>query len=195
MAAGRLRPTLTDARSPAERAEDLVTSSLLGTPVHVDIIVPRTTVAAKMRLATRAERFEAEAEARRVLQAAGFPVDATAVSALGAHEQWQYELGVRILAVAVREPGDPARQLASVDEWRQCDDDQLDALWDRYQDLEAELDPLGAGPGLTKEERTALIAAAKKGDASLLMSYGSRKLALFAISSVEEPATSPTPPS
>lgn len=195
MTAGRLRPTLTNPRSPAERAEDLVTSSLLGTPVHVDIVVPRTTVKAKMRLATRAERFEAEAETRRVLQAAGFPVDATAVSALGAHDQWQYELGARILAVAVRDPGAPECPLAPLEEWRQCDDDQLDALWDRYEDLEAELDPLGTGPGLTKEERTALIAAAKKGDASLLMSYGSRKLALFAISSAEEPASSPTPPS
>lgn len=186
-----LRPTMHS--SPAARASELVERTLAA-PAFVDVVVPRTSVAGKMRLVTRAERFEATAEARKALEAAGFPVDVSAAAALGANEQWHNELGVRLLAIAVRDPANTDRALASLEEWRECDDDQLDAMWVRYQDLAAEFDPLGAGT-LTEADAAAIASAAKKKDAGLLMSYGSRKLALYAISSAAPPASSETSPS
>jgi hypothetical protein len=187
-----LRPTL-PAPGPASAAD--IVDRALAAPTFVDVTVPRTTVRGKMRLVTRAERFAAVADARRALEAAGMPVDASAVTALGAHEQWHYELGARLLAVAVRDPEATDRQLASVDDWRKCDDDQLDALWNRYQDLEAELDPLGLGAPLAAEDEAAIAAAAKKKDAAMLMSFGSRKLASYLLTSDDPPAISATPPS
>lgn len=176
--------------------EDLVERSLIGERRHVDIIIPRTTVRAKMRLVSRGERFDAIADARRALAQAGMPIDASAVAGLGSGESWNYELAVRLLAIAVRDPDNTTYQLATVEEWRECDDEQLDALYAQFTDLVAELDPLGEnGPGLSPEELAALTAAAKKGDVTVLMSYGSRKLALWARTSAAQPATSPTPPS
>lgn len=192
-----LRPTRGNAaiRSDAAKVESGALTDAIGTRTHIDVLVPRTEVAAKMRLATRAERFDATAETRRFIEAAGFPVDASAVSALGAHEQWSYELGLRILAVAVREAANPERALASVEEWRQCDDDQLDALWSRYQDLEAELDPLGVGE-LSKADESTILAAARKADVDLLTSFGSRKLAqcIVAIHAPPSPDVAPVAP-
>lgn len=174
-----------------ERAEELV-ERVLGRPAYIDIVVPRTTVRAKMRLPKRSERFQANADARRALADGGFPIDASAAAALGAGEQWHYELGARLLAVCVRDPQDPDGQpLATLEEWRECDDDQLDALWERFQDLEAELNPMDAGT-LSPADAIAIEAAAKKKDAGSLMSFGSRRLALFAITSTSQPASSTT---
>lgn len=190
----RLTPTITPAPAPSTpeaRAEEFVELAL-GPEALFDIIVPRTNVAAKMRLPRRAERFAANADARSYLKESGFPVDATGLSALGTHEQWHYELGVRLLAVAVRDPIDPSRQLAPVEQWREeCDDDQLDALWERYEDIRALVDPMDAGV-LSESDAIAIIAASKKKDVDVLMSFGSRKLALFAITSASPPASSTT---
>jgi hypothetical protein len=187
-----LRPT--QPKTLDEQAAAELVERKLAAPVFVDVVVPRTNVAGRMRLVTRAERLQAHADTRRFLEKQGFPIDASAASSLGAHEQWQYELGLRLLAAAVRHPEDAELPLASVDEWRECDDDQIDALYTRLEDLRAEHDPLGAGE-LTREDVTAIIAAAKKKDAAVLMSFGSRKLALFAITSVEPLASSTTSPS
>ena len=189
-----LRPTIGATRSPQARADELV-DGVLGSPVFVDVVIPRTQVKGRMRLATRSERFEANAAARVALAGAGFPIDAAAIAALGAHEQWQYELGVRILAVAVRHPTNEDRALASLEDWRACDDDQIDAMWVEYQAHQARMNPLGADVDLTDAEASAIIVAAKKKDVDLLMSYGLPKLVQFAIISVEQPATSTTPPS
>ena len=189
----RLRPS----GMPHEREQraESVVSTALSTPTLVDITIPRTSVKAKLRIVSRAERFNATAEARRALADGGIPVDATAVSSLGALEQWNYEFAVRILAVAVRDPARPERALEPLESWRDCDDDQIEALWSRYQDLEAELDPLGGSVTLSTEDQLAIEGAAKKGDAALLMSFGSQKLALFVTTSVARPASSATPTS
>lgn len=189
-----LRPTIATPRSPQARADELV-EGVLGSPVFVDVMIPRTQITARMRLATRSERFEANAAARLTLAEAGFPIDAGAIAALGAHEQWLYELGVRILAVAVRHPTNEDRALASLEEWRACDDDQIDAMWQEYQTHQARMNPLGADVALTEAEAAAILGAAKKKDVDLLMSYGLPKLVQFAITSAEQPATSTTPPS
>lgn len=174
----KLRPTTTaDARPDVAGAVDL---ALAGARVHVDVTIPRTTVRGRMRLISRGEKFAATAEVRRELAAAGFPVDGTAFSSLGASDQYQYELAAHVLAIAVRDPANTDRALAPLDDWRACDDDQIAALWREYQDLEARLDPIGSElVALTEAEQAAFVAAAKKKDAETLISFGSRKLARF----------------
>jgi hypothetical protein len=192
MSTGRLRPT--EPRSSA--ATELAERALTGARVFVDITIPRTEIRGKMRLVSRAELFAINATARRELQEAGFPVDGTAITALGASEQWQYEIGARTLAIAVREPGNVERALASVEEWRECDDDQIAALYQQYTDLAHRIDPLGdEGNGLTEIEIEQLTAAAKKKDSGILISFGSRKLASFILTSAEQLARSVTPTS
>jgi hypothetical protein len=188
----RLRPTVSPSpRATAEQAEQLAAG--LGSRVCIDVLIPRTQTAAKMRLLSRKERFEAYAEAREAMTAAGFPVDGTAYTSLGADEQWQYELGVRILAQAIRDPRDPDRSLAPVDEWREeCDDDQINALFEQYKDHQERVDPF-ASEHLSDAEQASLEAAAKKKDIDLLMSFGSRKLALFLLTTADPPASSPPP--
>lgn len=190
-----LRAKVIDPRAPAAAKADVRSlAEMIGARRHVDIVVPRTEIRGKMRLCSRAEELEANADARRTMIEAGFPVDTGAHSALGGTIHWSLEVAVRMLAVAVRELENTERALASVDEWRECDDQQILALQTRYQDLVAELDPLGAN-ALTDGQLAGLTAAAKKKDADLLMAFGSRLLALFAITSADQPASSETPTS
>lgn len=186
----KLRPT--EAQDAlAERGADAVVGRALSAPLYVTITFPRTTTKAKLRLVSRKERFEAMAEARTFLQDAGFPVDAAAVSALAGMEAWNYESGVRLLQRALRNYEDPTLELATVEDLRECDDDQLDAIWDLYERHKAEVDPLAAGT-LTEKDVAEISAAAKKADASLLQSFGSRRLALYVTTLASPPASSPT---
>lgn len=185
-------PSSTRAEHLADQAD--ATVRLVGSRPFIDITIPRTNIKARLRLCSRREEFQAKAEARRAMIEAGYPVDANAVGALGAGEQWIAEVMVRMIAVAVREAGtDPdPRALASLDDWQDCDDQQLLALWTIYQDHEQRHDPVGAD-ALTDEEIDQLVAASKKKDADTLMAFGSRRLALFAITTASRPATSETP--
>jgi hypothetical protein len=187
-----LRSRTTEPRG--RRPDVAAVVDFLGARVHIEITIPRTEIKAVMRLCSRREEFEAKAEARRAMLEAGYPVDANAVTALGASEQWLAEVMVRMIAIAVRDPADPTKPLASLEDWQNCDDTQLVALWSLYQDHEHRIDPLGAA-ALTSEEQDALIAASKKKDVDLLMAFGSRRLALFAITSAFPPASSGTPTS
>ncbi|HWU86204.1 MAG TPA: hypothetical protein VN253_02970, partial [Kofleriaceae bacterium] len=74
-------------------------------------------------------------------------------------------------------------------EWRELDDDQVDGLWRDYLDFAARIDPIGHKPDLTREDVAAIERAAKKAELDLLMSFGSRKLALFAMRSVDPPSS------
>lgn len=187
-------PSLPQGTSSEAAADDVADG--LGARVHIDVTIPRTSIRGRMRLLGRAETFAVTAEARQALAAGGFPVDATAATALGANENWQYELIARTLAIAVRNPRDEARALASVDDWRDCDDDQLAALYQEYKDHATRIDPLGAGAAqLTEEQVVFLRAAAKKKDSDLLISFGSRRLASFICISDDPPASSATPTS
>ncbi|MDQ3295072.1 MAG: hypothetical protein M3619_00620 [Myxococcota bacterium] len=168
-------------------------AEVIGARVFVDVVVPRTKIAGRMRLVTRREQSEIRAEARQYLTDSGFPVDSSAITSLGAQEEWNAELAVRMLATAVRDPGNSELALASVDDWRECDDDQLGGLFDEYQQLAARVDPLGSGVELSDSEFDQMVEAAKKKEPELLMSYGSRKQALFAITLASQLATSATP--
>lgn len=144
-----------------------------------------------MRLVRRHEALALLAEARAAFAEKKLPIDPSALSAPGLLNEWQCEIAVRHLALAVRDPADTAKPLASLEEWRDCDDDQIAALWQRYQDLREEIDPLANLEQLTEAEFAAIRLAAKKKppEVDLLTSYGSRKLAAFVISTVEPPAS------
>ena len=178
-------------RAPAtppagDRAERLV-DAVLGGVTYREVIVPRTSVKGRMRLLQRGEEALVRSECRREL-AERHRIAPAAPGVLESFPEWREERILRVLAIAVRDPADPSRPLAELDEWSTCDDVQLLALWDIYQDLEAELDPLGpSAPPLTAEEVGAIKSAAGKGSADLLMSFGSRRLALFVISTAAAP--------
>ncbi len=181
---GRFRPTTprpaassSETSPPPEQVADFI-----GARVHVDIVIPRTNVAGKMRLVSRKEEFEVDAETRAWLAEYGFPIDGTGHAALGTSVTWSYERQARILAIAVRDPKNPALALATADEYRDLDDDQLDALGARYRDLQLQLDPIGT-VSITPAELDKMLDAAKKKDVVSLMQFGCSKLARFAITS------------
>lgn len=194
MGSGMLRPTApARVAIDAERAERIV--DLVGERVYRDVVIPRTNVRGKMRLITRAEKSQIREDVRRELGGRGFPVDVSALSALGAGEEWHAELAVRTLQKAIRDPNDPSLELAPLEDWRDCDEGQLDALLTEYEDLEALLDPLGGTVELTEGELAALVDAAKKKAVNLLLSYGSRKLAALVTTLVARLESSATAPS
>jgi hypothetical protein len=172
----------------AGRAERLV-DAVLGGVTYKDVTVPRTQVKGRMRLLTRAESAQLSVDLRREM-AERYSLTEPTPGMFEAFAEYREERVLRTVAVAVRDPADPTRPLADLEEWATCDDTQLVALWQAYKDLQDELDPLGPNAaGLTEQEVAALKAAAGKGEADLLMSYGSRRLALFAISSAGPPPT------
>lgn len=191
-----LRPsTGASSREPVD-ADSVASVALTGARPFLDIVIPRTAIKARLRLCSRREEFQAKAEARAAMLEAGYPVDGNAIGALGAAEQWLAEVMVRMLAIAVREPGTSPNPpaLATLEDWQDCDDQQLIALWTMYQDHEHRHDPIGADR-LTDEELAAIVAASKKKDADSLMAFGSRRLALYAITTASPPASSAIPPS
>lgn len=186
-----LRPT--QEREAERLASDVV--GALGAPRYEDVTIPRTQIQGKMRLVTRGELSAIRSACREYLAGRGFPVDANAASALGAKDEWDAELAVRTLQAAIREPANPDRALAPIEDWRECDDDQIEALYSKYLDYRERIDPLAAEVVLTEAQFKAIEAAAKKKDWALLMSFGSPALASFATTSVAQPASSPTPTS
>lgn len=162
-------------------------AAVLESRVYREVTVPRTAIPAKMRLLSRTEAKAVRSASRSAVAQLGLVAAGPEVESL---TEWREERALRTVAVAMRDPANPERPLAGLAEWEECDDDQILALWDIYQDLAAELDPLGdSAPPLTEGELAELVAAAKKGDAGLLMSFGSRRLALFAISSADRPSS------
>jgi hypothetical protein len=158
-----------------------------GVVVFDEIVIPRTSVRARMRVVTRGEALAAKAQAKRTLEAAGLPADPSVV--MGAYrDEWNAELALQNLAIAVR-CHDKDEPLASAAEWRSdCDDDQIGALWIMYEDLRSRIDPLGKLEELSEADVSAMHDASKKKDADSLMSYGSRKLAAYAITTAAQPA-------
>lgn len=151
-----------------------------------DVEVTGTDVRGRLRLLTRAETATVRDACRQVLAARGITTAAPGV--LEAFPEWREELILRTVAVAVRDGQD--QPLGSVEDWAELDDVQLVALWDAYQDHEATLDPFGErGPPLDADDARAMLAAAKGSGIGQLMSYGSYKLARFAISSVAPVST------
>jgi len=168
-------------------------ASLLGSRVYVPITVPRTDVVGHMRLIGRDEVFGIKVAIREKFKAAGLVDDRGRVLEI-AVDDWNNEIAVRHVALAMRaEPHDEAAPLAPLDQWRaECDDEQIASLWGDYCDLRDRLDPLGDESilrgVLDAGDIETMRAAVKKKEPSVLMSYGSRKLASFILSSAELPA-------
>lgn len=158
---------------------------VLGAREFVDVVVPRTSIAGRMRLLSRRENNEARLATLHALAAMG--IDSKTSSSIYVDE-WNAEFNARILSTAVREPKDIDKPLADIEDWRQCDDDQITALFVQYNDLAYKIDPLANPSELAKDEIDAMSSAAKKKLADILLSYGSRKLALFAITLADQPA-------
>ena len=188
-ATGMLRPDGTVPRSTlvdrtARQAAAMLAAGVLESRTFVEVVVPRTSVLARMRLLTRVEGQQTRQEARLALTAAGL-TEAARSPAPEAWREWHEELVPRIISLAVRRTDDDS-PLAPLEEWQLCDDGQIRALWQRYQDLEATLDPLGSSAELTEAQLSEILDAAKKKDVGLLTSYGSFALASYAITSARQ---------
>lgn len=175
-----LRPAL-----PTNVEGPQASSLALAARVHIDVTIPRTNIRARMRLVSRGEALAIKSAVFRQFKDA---FDAQVNSLTVA--DWNLEVAARHLAVAVRDPEDELRPLATIDQWHECDDEQIAALWEQYQDLRDQLDPVGEDSApLTEQELGELEAAAKKKDAAVLTSFGSRKLARYVTTLGERPAS------
>lgn len=184
MSTGRLRPTEPDAKALGDGLSDL-----RGARVHIDVTIPRTKIAGRMRLVDRDEALAIKSETRKLFARDGL-LDTEGRVVGVASDDWNAEIGVRHLAIAVRDPGDVEKPIASLAEWRECDDDQIAGLWNRYQDLREQIDPLGEAEEslrLSVEDLDVIREAVKKKAASVLMSFGSRKLAIYMLTSAGLP--------
>lgn len=182
MTTGRLRPTESNAvKIGAGLAENL------GARVHIDVTIPRTSIAGRMRLVDRSESLAITAETRRLFKTIGLIDDQGRVVSA---DDWNAEIAVRHLALAVRNPEDTGKPLDSLEEWRLCDDDQIEALWSSYRDLRQQIDPLSdESTPVSDADLETMRTAVKKKESSVLMSFGSRKLASFILTSAEQPAS------
>lgn len=179
------------AAAVAARAQRLADAAVAGRR-HRSIVVPGTSVAGELRALTIAEASQVADDTRAALKARG--IVATAPGVLEGYREWSAERILRTLAIAVRDPIDVGRALAPLDDWRELDESQVLALWEALQDWEAEIDPVGTqGDEMADDLVAALTDAAKKKAVPLLMSYGSRTLARFAVTSAAARTTALTP--
>lgn len=179
-----LRATQPLARRPADpAAAGEFAAAVLAARQSVEVTVPGTEIRGRMRLLTHGEEEEVRADARRACQRLGVPEGPL----LESSRDFLENVAVRTLSIAVRQVDNLALALAPIGEWQACVSAQIADLWQQYQDLEAALDPVGTG--LTAGEAALLVDAAKKKDEVLLRSYGSRRLASFALTLVDPPAT------
>ena len=178
------------AAPPAPPASRLhMVEQVLGGRRFVTITVPHTSppLQGRLRLLTRAEVATVRTDCRQALAAKG--ITAGAPGLLEGYAEWRDEMVVRTVAAAVRAL-DRDEPLGSVEEWSELNDVQILWCWETYQDHEATLDPFGnKGPELSEVDQRDLLAAAKAGDVGQLTSFGSYKLARFAITSVAQPSS------
>lgn len=182
---GGFKPTESQDGALLVDVDDDEIIDFIGARLFEPVTVPRTKYKGLMRVVSRAETFELKAAARKAFAAAGMPLDNHA--AFGA-EEWSNEIALRMLAVAVRNPRDVSMPLASLDEWREIDDDQADSLWLTYRDFAERVDPVGQRE-LSDAEFDAIDRVAKKKDLDTTIAFGSRKLALYAMRSAERPTS------
>lgn len=176
-------------REPVD-LDDAAESALAGVRRHVDVEIPGTETVGKMRVLTRSESLGVKADALELFKERGL-VAGDGTIAVVARDDWRCEIAARHLAIAVRQADDLDTPLAPLEDWRdELTDEQISGPWDRYQDLRDRLDPLGDDSRpLTEDEHAQLRAASKKKDLVVLRSFGLHKLALFAATLADQPAT------
>lgn len=165
-----LRPSGTSAAT----VDNKLAPEVIGARVHIDVTIPKTSVVGKMRVLSYAEERIVDAESRIAARAVGITDNVEASRA------YREEVAARTVAIAVRDPANVEMTLASFEAWRQCNSGQIGALWECYKDLQNQQDPIGKG-SVSEIDLQVMEAAAKKGEAGLLMSFGSSRLAGFAI--------------
>lgn len=175
----------------AHRRASGALAAALGSRPGIDVVIPRTTIAGWMTLVGRADTSRIRAEANAHFAAAGYSAEQLAAKTSDLFHDWNAEIAVRTLALAVRDPAEHDKALDSLEAWREnIDDEQIASLWRAHQELVEREDPIGSDTAaLTDHELVQLESAAKKKDFDLLMSFGLRKLAIFATTSVAAPAS------
>lgn len=183
---GKLRPTSAPAAPPPASSRASLAVSVIDGREHRPMKVPRTAVEGVMRLCTRAEVRDIRAACRAMMAEFGI-----VGGGIESFPEWREEFNLRMVATAMRHPDAREAALAEVDEWRQCDEDQVNALWDAYEDMAAELDPLrdNEKSKLTQAEYDEIVALAKAGDVGQLTSFGSQRLARALRSMAAPPAS------
>lgn len=186
---GRLRASVPVA--PAVPVKVRALAELLGARVFVDVTVPRTTIRGRMRLVSRTEAAIINADARRhFVTDLGIEVDASTLLRPGVMDNWNAEVAIRHIAIAVRDPDDESKPLGDLVEWCECDDDQISALWLDYKNLASRLDPLSdAADGLTEDQLAELRTLLKKKGGTPSSLFESLKRSISELSSDDQPAT------
>lgn len=107
----------------------------------------------------------------------------------------EQERARQYMAIALRDPADPAKPLGTLEDWRHpsITGPVLIRLWLEYADMVQEFDP--AGDQLDEVDVLGIADAIEKKSAPRLVAYGSARLASFLLSTAGRPATSPTPKS
>lgn len=169
-----LRPKSSAAATEPSSADARLGAVLAGARRHVDIEVPRTQPVArgKLRRLTRAEEEQVSQDLGVWLHEAqrrGMPPPLRLE--LDAQE------AARTLALAVRDPVEPSRPLATLEEWGEADDGQVGEVYRRYLDLVAETELFRSD--LTPEQLAEIADAVKKKDATRLLAFGARPLTAF----------------
>lgn len=172
------------AASPPEpgTAESRLGLALVGGRRHVDIEIPRTRPVArgKLRRLTRAEEERVSYDLGEWLEQvkrSGMPPPLRAE--LDAQE------AVRTVALAVRDPADQEKPLATLEEWGQADDGQVGDVYRRYLDMVAESDPFHGD--LDAGVRAEITEAVKKKDATRLLAFGAKPLTAFLLGQESPP--------
>lgn len=182
---------------PAPDAADMATperklaAAIHGGRVYVDVVVPRTDppVSARLRRLTRREEELVSLELGDWVKRA---------TARGMPPEVRGEINsqncARVLALAVRRAddtgaGDPPA-LATLDEWSECDEAQLGALWNVYADLVERTDVYPAT--CTVAEAAEIEQAILGKDETRLRSFGAGTLTAFLLTSANPRSTSTT---
>lgn len=188
MTTGRLRGAQPSAPEilPGEGSRGL--ADLLGAREYATVTIPRTTIRGSMRLLSRIEISQVRASARAALAERGITIGLQELALPDTQDEWNCEVAARTLAVAVRDPSNTLMPLDAVEEWLECDDDQIAALYEQYKDMAARLDPL-SGRDVAPAVWAAIDDAAKKKDVAILISYGSQNLSLYIASLADRPAS------
>ncbi|MCA9678836.1 MAG: hypothetical protein KC464_27655 [Myxococcales bacterium] len=184
--------------APAESRPPAATrlgAILAGAPILVDVEVERIGLKAKLRLLTRSEEEGVTLRvAAWLAELAGQGVGHDLLQAVAAAPVSSRH-AVEMLAIAVRDPDDPARPFGALAEWTELDDTVLGELWGSYQDLVDQYDPERRDARLTEAEAAEILDAAQKKNRTALVAFGAQKLSLWACTTADLLAASPTPKS
>lgn len=175
--------------SPASR----FMAALSGKRPRRVVTVPELELPGVMTLLGTTRSIEIEGDVQRTMLALGLePGPMTII-------QFELARAVRHLAEAVFEPDErdaaiaSSRPLGTVEEWGSLTKEAVTELWAVYCDLCEAHDP--ATLRLTEAEYNELVDAVQKKSAPRLLYSGARKLAAFLLTTVDPPASSPTPKS